>query len=87
MPAGTARRVDVLPLVLGRVDGWPTLPGCRRQRTRGVPSRQFSESTALGDGRDVGTVKGENAFEDITSLGYFIGLGDHQEHVVVAAAG
>ena len=37
-PACTARRAGVLPLVLGRVGGWPTGRGCRRRRARGVPA-------------------------------------------------
>ena len=45
------------------------------------------EVTALGDGREVGPVVGEDVVEDLPSLGEVVVFGDDVEVVLVAAAG
>ena len=47
----------------------------------------LGEVAALGDGRDVGPVVGENAFEDVAGFGRVVGVGDDVDAVVVAASG
>ena len=45
------------------------------------------EGAALGDGGNVGTVDGDDAVEDVAGFGNVIAVGDHADHVLVAAAG
>ena len=44
------------------------------------------EAAALGDGGDVGTVDGDDAFEDVAGFGDVVAVGDHADHVLLAAA-
>jgi hypothetical protein len=46
-----------------------------------------SELAALGDGRDVGAVDGEDAFEDVAGFGNIGAVGDHADPVLRASAG
>jgi hypothetical protein len=45
------------------------------------------KGAALGDSGDVGAVEGENRLEDVSGFGDIVAVGDHAEHVLVAAAG
>ena len=47
----------------------------------------LGEAAALGDGGDVGTVDGDDAFEDVAGFGDVVAVGDHADHVLLAAAG
>ena len=43
------------------------------------------EVAALGDGGDVGTVKGEDHLEGVSGFGDVVAVGDHAEQVLHAA--
>jgi hypothetical protein len=45
------------------------------------------ECSALRDGRDVGTVVGEDRFKHISGFGDVVAVGDDAQLVVVASAG
>ena len=47
----------------------------------------LGEVAALGDGGDVGAVEGEDRLEGVSGFGDVGAVGDHAEHVLVAAAG
>ena len=50
-----------------------------------VSSVLLGEGAALGDGRDVGSVKGDDSLEDITSFSDVVGLGDDTDLVAAPA--